>query len=414
LTAYLALIISTVSVNSCASSGKPDEAKSTDSTKATETITLENKYEKDFLQETNIHNFELELFKTAAKLNKNKSFVISPVSASFATSMAANICDSALQNRILNIVNFENIAQLNDYNRQLIDTLTKDCSGSGSEIYIGNALWLAKNKRAGLSDKIKTDLSHNFGAKIEYIDFSSANSLGEIKEWGKSITNGHMTPSLSNIDDYIFLLMNLFFYKGGWDNSFNEEDTKTDIFHKSDVDKKVLMMKRSDYMRYLKTDDYQAVSLNLCGNSSMTLILPDKKISTSKIISGLELSSINRIANESTSTEIQLSLPKYNISSQQSILRTLKGMEIDIKPDNFRNIGSSPRDSIVFDQLATITVNETGTAVYAETTISCILLGAYDDDTQPIVVSFDRPFLFLIRNNITNSIIIAGQYMGPE
>lgn len=368
----------------------------------------------EIVPELEIDNFEFVFFKESAKSNTKTNFATSPVEASFAISMIANICDSDLQQQISKALKYKDLYQLNKNSRQKLRHITKQTSNT--KAYLGNALWLTDNLHVNLNKNKRDSLLKYFNATIDEVDFTSDNTLTRIKKWGQNVTHGHITPSLSQIEDRCcFILTTLMYYSGYWINTFNKNETQLRTFHKYDGDTIVHMMSQTLYSEYYKTTDFKAVTLDLENNYSMLFLLPRKDITADSLISLLTTSHLSRIKNNAQLTNLQLSIPKFQINTRQDALETLKSIGFYILPSKFNEMGMDRIEKIGMDQFSKITIDESGVEASSEITmISCILSSPEEDEPQPITVRFDRPFVFLLHHNSTGAILMAGQYTGPE
>lgn len=360
-----------------------------------------------------IDDFELDFFKEVAKSYNNQSFVTSPASASFAAAMVANICDKSLQSRIIEALGFERLSQLNRAYRKRYNNLIKNDGDDGNEIFIGNSLWIAKNRFLKFGNR-KDSLKEYFNAFVSDVNFKKKSTFEKIANWGKDVSRGYITPSLSGLDEQCgFVLMNLLYYSGAWTSQFKKYETKKDIFHKVDGDIEVNMMHQTDDFEYYNNFAFQAVIIYLMGRYSMILILPNDNYAITNVISDLDFQQLKTIVQDSKDKGIDLYLPKFEIGSGLSITDQLKKLGLNISPSQLKNIGMTVNDEINMDQYARITIDEEGVKATAETAVS-IILGIPEETSEPIIVRFDKPFIFMLRNNITESIISAGVYTGSD
>lgn len=411
---YFGIIAITIGLTSCSGSTGDKSSGQTDSISSrTDSITNAIPEVVEVLPDIELDNFEFDFFKETAKSNIKTNFATSPVGASFEISMIANICDSALQKQILKALKYEDLYRLNQNNRKLIRRITKN--NSNTKAYIGNSLWLADDPRINLNHDKKDSLQQYFNATVDKVDFRSANALPKIREWGQKVTAGNITPSLSKIDDTCgFILMSLLYYSGHWTETFNEDATKLRTFHKYDGDTTVNMMSHTRYAGYYRNTDFKAVTLYLENDFSMSFLLPRKGLTADSLISSLTSSSLSQIKNNSTPTDIRLSLPKFEIGARQNALETLKLLGFHISPSQFNEIGKNHIDRIKMDEFSKITVDEGGAEASYEIMMNACMIGSIEPEPEPIIVTFDKPFVFLLQHNRTNAIIMAGQYVGPD
>lgn len=370
------------------------------------------------LPELNIDDFELDYFKEVAKEFGNESFATSPLSASFLLAMIANISDSLLQNQILQALKFDNLSQMNKKMLKNIRTLSKQ--SDNHKTLIGNSVWINSTLPVELGSRLDS-LQKYYKATVEDVDFSNPLTTERIKQWGETATDGKLSPSVTGTDSTASILMNLIYASGNWISKFNEKSTKKRTFHKFERDSLVDMMCQETNAAYYNTKNFKAVIKKLEGGNSLILILPKNDLTPAELLSSFDSSTIKRIINNSQSQLLKLSVPRFEIDVEQSIKHPINEMGIILHPSLFKGLITDPSYAvydITIDQISKIKVEESGVEASAQTVVevTAILLSLDDDEEEikPIVVTFDRPFIFLLRNDNTRSIIMSGIYAGPE
>jgi serpin B len=108
---------------------------------------------------------------------------------------------------------------------------------------------------------------------------------------------------------------------------------------------------------------------------------------------------------------VTLALPKLQLKDKIDLVPTLQklGMKDAFGAADFSGITGHPDLAIsqVVHQ-ATVTIDETGTEAAAATGIAFEQSAA-----RPVNLSVDRPYLFLIRDHLTGSILFVGRVTDP-
>ena len=147
-------------------------------------------------------------------------------------------------------------------------------------------------------------------------------------------------------------------------------------------------------------------------NKFLLLILPDDIQSFS---SNLDHTQLDSIRSSLKSTQVVLSLPKFEIAYDFSVPQVLKnlGMVDAFNPDqaDFSGMDGS-RDLFISDILhkAVVTVDENGTEAAAAT---AVIVGLTSIPSEQVTLTFDRPFLFFIMDDQTGSVLFLGRVMHP-
>jgi serpin B len=128
----------------------------------------------------------------------------------------------------------------------------------------------------------------------------------------------------------------------------------------------------------------------------------------------LDASRIAAIASSLTDQEVELSLPKFKVETTLSLREILAGMGLTdaFAPASadFSGIDGA-RDLFVAVALhkAYVAVDEAGTEAGAATVIG----GATAAPGEWQVVTVNRPFLFLIRDRATGTVLFLGRVTNP-
>ncbi|MGI5835451.1 MAG: serpin family protein, partial [Chloroflexota bacterium] len=115
-------------------------------------------------------------------------------------------------------------------------------------------------------------------------------------------------------------------------------------------------------------------------------------------------------------TRVALTIPKFTYESSFSLAETLSGMGMPdaMKPRqaDFSGMDGS-RDLYISDVVhkAIVVVDERGTEAAAATGVVVGLASA--PASQPVRLTIDRPFIFLIRDIETGSILFVGRVLNP-
>lgn len=215
------------------------------------------------------------------------------------------------------------------------------------------------------------------------------------------------------------ILVNAIYFKGDWEKAFKESETKEAPFYLSDNQTgKTSFMKQKGDFRYGENNDLQILELPYQGRDlSMFVILPKERGKLVQIENKLSPENLNRWTKFVTSTEVTVFLPRYRIASSFSLNKTLKSLGM---VDAFNSAkadfsGITGGRNLFISQVihkAFVDVNEKGTEAAAATAV--IALRGMMKQTQPVVFKADHPFLFLIRENRSGSLLFFGRVNDPS
>ncbi len=264
-------------------------------------------------------------------------------------------------------------------------------------------------------------LAEDYGAGIQILDFSKnpEDARLTINDWvsGKTknrinnlITPGHIT----NLT--LLVLVNAICFNAEWYKPFSKEETADGIFNLSDgITKTATFMKRISQYRYMKGSNYKGIELLYNEKKmSMVILLPDAGTIDS-FEASLTNTTINTIVDKMDLKFVKITLPKFKINGAAVNLRNIlssMGMTdcFNLGAD-FSGI-SDVKKLCVEDILhkACIAVDERGTEATAATAL--VFHAGHPDDL--VHFNADSPFIFMIRDTVTKSILFIGRIINPE
>ena len=153
----------------------------------------------------------------------------------------------------------------------------------------------------------------------------------------------------------------------------------------------------------------------------MVILLPKEISSGSKILNGLTLAQIEALLAASHPQSLRLTLPRWKITySLLDIIPKLQvlGIHQALNPAtaDFSNLTTPDSSHLLYisaaAQQAWLEVNEDGTEAAAATSIGMTASGIMME--PPLKFQADHPFLFLIRENSSGTILFMGRLTKPD
>jgi len=159
---------------------------------------------------------------------------------------------------------------------------------------------------------------------------------------------------------------------------------------------------------------FQAIELPYKGEDVSMLIIIPSEGNFSTIESSLSPVLINDIISNMNEGLVRLSLPKFSFKYSSSLVDILKELGMTDAFDNKADLSgiNGQRTLVITDILhkAFIAVDEKGTEAAAATAVIIGETAIHDPD---IIVSVDRPFILLIRDKNTGTILFLGRVINP-
>ncbi|NXA98515.1 SPB4 protein, partial [Melanocharis versteri] len=238
---------------------------------------------------------------------------------------------------------------------------------------------------------------------------------GKIKEL---FAAGFIEPST------VLVLVNAIYFKGKWAVEFKKEDTKETYFHLNKNERrKVRMMFQEGYfnMAIIEELKTKVIELQYFNNElSMFILLPEDDCEDFTGLEKLERAlTYEKLAEWTTlatmqALRVKVYLPQFKMEESYVLNNTLQEMGVMNVFDWGKAdlSGISMKDGLVVSkaiQKTIVEVNEEGTEAGCAMGFLPIPLCC------PVTYEFkaDRPFLFFIRHNQTNTILFFGRYSSP-
>lgn len=359
--------------------------------------------------------FAIEFFanvfnEEAAELDKN--FMISPLSLSMALAMTWNGADGetkAVMQKVLKLDGYTD-QEVNEYYEKLREGLLK--TDPSTKLAIANSIWTNKNIKFK-DDFIRLNNEY-FNSTVESVDFSDANSVKLMNKWAADNTNNLITHVLDKTNpNALMYLMNALYFKGIWTSEFNSRNTSSKPFYSEDGQtKNVDMMHQKSSFNYNENQTMQIVELPY-GNQafSMIVLLPKEGNKLADVTQELQNSnSWGNLVSGLSSTQVDLYLPKFKTEYSRVLNDVLEkmGMGIAFEPGaaDFSRMTDADAFISFVEQLTYINTDEVGTEAAAVTVVG-IELTSYQPD-RTATFNANRPFIYIIRENSTGSILFMG------
>ena len=291
---------------------------------------------------------------------------------------------------------------------------------------IANALW--GEQSYPFSETYMEQVAQYYDAGLQLTDFEGAPEAAReaINEWVEEQTEdriqdivpqGAITPATR------LVLANAIYFYGAWRFPFMEMSTQDRDFYTLDGNTvKVPTMALSERLPYAQGDGFQAISLPYAGSGlTFTVIMPDEG-QFADFEATLDADTLNSAIGALTHTDVIVYLPKFEFDYGTSVAETLAALGM---PDAFSASaadftgmveGQPPEPLFIGDVLhkAFISVDENGTEAAAATAVIMAAGVAMETSVPPIEIHIDHPFLFVIRDEQTGTILFMGRVTDPS
>ena len=280
-----------------------------------------------------------------------------------------------------------------------------------------HALWGQEGDT--LLESFLDTLAENYGAGMQPVDFRQADEARrQINHWGLEQAENRieeLLPPGALDPETALVLTSAAHFQAAWLKPFAAEATHEANFTLLGGGQVMVpTMEQVADLGYAELPAVQAVELPYAGGEfSMVILLPDEG-SFESFARGLDADQLEAILGALTPTSLRLALPKFRYDAGFELRDTLidLGM-VDAFGDQADFSGIDGTHELFIEQVyhqAFVEVDEAGTKAAAASAVAIALKGTLQAELD---VRAERPFLFLIRNLDTNTILFLGHVVHP-
>jgi serpin B len=362
--------------------------------------------------------FAIDLYHAIAKPGENIFF--SPYSISIALAMTFAGAQGETARQMAEVLHFSVDPMKLPQKFSKLEALLKTAQhGKGAGVVLRSANALYPQASFPILPSFLQVVKKHYGGTIEAMDYqNNAEAAREqINAWVESETDnkisgliapGVLTP-LTRL-----VLVNAIYFKGDWANPFDKTDTqKADFGVTTDRSVNVEMMNQTKRFEYGETDQMQLLRLPYVSDRfSMLLLLPKPETAIEIIESMLSVEQLQAWCNYLGYKNVNVSLPRFKLDVSCLLKKILQQLGMQDAFDDSIADFSGMADNIFIASVihkAFVEVNEKGTEAAAATAVMMLERGI----SYPEIFRADRPFLFLIQENSTGSILFMGKLASP-
>jgi serine protease inhibitor len=362
--------------------------------------------------------FAFDLLKQITREQPDTNVFISPFSVSTALQMVANGAAGETKAEMQRVLKTAGLpaGTLNSACKDLNQSLN---SQPGVVLNLANAIWYKKEIK--LKPEFVSVNKQFFQAELGGVDFTKPESAQTINHWADVKTSGKIKQVVRWPFDPLtrVILANAIYFKGKWDRPFDKQATKDHAFNvlPGGTPKQVPMMWQHGHFNYQQGDGFQAVRLPYAGGHlQMYLFLPDTNSGPTKLLADLNADTWrDKILPKFQDRQGMLALPRFKLDYDVTLNDPLKalGMRQAFAVDaDFSAMADDPLSVSEVKQKSFVEVNEEGTEAAAVTTVTMKTQGVLRPE-KSFVMIMDRPFLFVIGDDSTKSILFMGMIYDP-
>lgn len=358
-----------------------------------------------------VNSFSFNLLAAAQAKDPSSTIFLSPLSASMALGMTMNGAAGNTFDQMRSVLGFGTLSQeeINAGYKGLIELLAG--LDATSDMLVANSIWA----REGVPF-VPAFLSAGrdwFHAEVQSVDFDNPATLVLVNDWVRAKTGGKIPKLLDRFDDDIVMtLINAIYFKGSWRVPFDPKHTSPGTFRGTQGNQSVPMMRRSGgFSVAAPHPDYQAAEL-IYGNGAfaMTLVVPREDKTVPEVAAGLTPATwAGLVGGMVDADRAELVMPKFRLDYTHPLKDNLETLGMtDAFADqlaDFSRLVVPPPQLLITSvlQKTFLDVHEEGTTAAAATAVQVGVTSA------PVPVIIDRPFLLVLRERLSGTILFIGQ-----
>ncbi|KAK7310876.1 hypothetical protein RJT34_08650 [Clitoria ternatea] len=355
------------------------------------------------------------------------NLVFSPLSVHVVLSIIAAASKGPTRDQLLSFLRSKSTDHLNSFASQLVAVVLSDgAPAGGPRLSFADGVWVEQS--LSLQSSFKQLVETNYKATLASVDFQTkaVEVTNEVNSWAEKETSGlikELLPAGSLDSSTRLIFANALYFKGEWNEKFDASTTKDYDFYLlngSPVKVPFMTSKKKQFIKVF--DGFKVLGLPYKQGEdkrqfTMYFFLPGAKDGLSALA--------EKVASESGFLEHNLPgqkvevgdfrIPRFKISFGFEASNALKelGVVLPFEGGDLTEMVDSPVSQNLFVSdifhKSFIEVNEEGTEAAAASAAIIRLRCA----SMPIDFVADHPFLFLIREDRTGTVLFIGQVLNP-
>lgn len=361
--------------------------------------------------------FALSLYRAASAAPDNLFFSPFSVTAALGMTYGGARTETAQEMREVLQIGTDDA----NYHQQL-GALMADLGGEhgrGYDLLVANRLF--GQDGSPFEQEFLTLTSDAYGAPLDAVDYAGAteDARAHINGWVSEQTDAEIDELFAKDDvdgDTRLVLANAIYFKAAWAESFDPANTTTRPFTRPAGDTvAVPIMSQTGTFRSLFREDVSALEMSYQDDEvSIVLLLPPQHDSLPTLEAALDEDYLAQLLEEMHEGEVVAELPRFELEAKLPLAQLLQEMGMtrafDDTAADFSGILDPAVERLFVSSAlhkAVVRVDEWGTVAAAATGVGVSAV------SLPPTFTADRPFVYLIRDRLTGSILFTGRILDP-
>lgn len=369
------------------------------------------------------------VFKALVANHPKENVCISPLNIELALRLVREGARGSTQQQLVSFMGTAGNTMTDDQNplgKLSLPTNTK----APVRVDIGNAL--ISRSDSPFNKDYEALIRSKYGGETFSVGPSQSAVVEKVNSWVSTKTHGMITSALPPTlpDEMRFCIVSTIYFKGGWREPFKQ--TKRHSFAVSPTQVKIIDALNDGVENHfvIDTPEMQGLCLSYgvernepwCppdGRWSMFFFVPKGKHTLAELEQSMTGAKLKNLVTQFSGEDSIIYVPKYDFEYSTSLKDTLKalGVKNAFDPQRADFSGMFPKASKAYlldvYHKTKMKIDEKGTEAAAVTAIpGGEGTGAPSDPPPrrpPLLVSFDRPYMLLIRDNKTGAVLFTAQ-----
>ena len=355
-----------------------------------------------------------ELFTACYEAEGGGNVLISPLSIQLALAMTANGAVGQTREEMETLLGGEiPLETLNEYLKTYVASLT---SGEDDTLKTANAIWFRDSENFTVKDTFLQTNADYYGAAAYKAPFDKT-TLREINAWVNEKTDGMIPQVLDEmIDDPLMCLVNAILFDAEWRDPYEEKDTKKGTFTALNGETEEATMLHSTESRYLSSGKAVGFLKKFKGyRYTFAAILPNEGIAFEDYLAVFDGEELSALLESESGAVVYAAMPCFDYDTSLTMNDVLAelGMPTAFSSEaaDFSELGRSTEGNLHISRVihkTHVEIGPRGARAGAATVVEVTDTGVMISPEEPKRVTLDRPFLFLILDNETNTPLFVG------
>lgn len=341
-----------------------------------------------------------------------KNVFISPLSLHIALGMILNGANGQTAQEIQKTLKLDaqTVAEANQTYQNLMENLPS--VDPNVTLTLANSVWYRNT--FSIATSFQDILKETFEAEISAQNFDDPATVGKINSWASEKTRGRIPKVIDQIEpDNVLFLLNALYFKGDWKTQFKPDQTIDAPFKlASGGEISVRMMRLNTKVRQAFRPTYSAFELPYGSDKfAMTVLLPAETSSADALLTSFNNAEWSQLQKDMTNTMLDFGLPKFTLEYEvklNDVLTTMGMPTVFTDQADLSKMNDKGGLKLSFIKQNTfVAVDEKGTEAATVTT------GGVSTTSVPIPKLCDRPFVFVIHEKTSGTVLFVGKIADP-